>query len=333
MIYKIGSRNSEIIFTKHYKDFTDESNVYIIDETVANLYAFNLKNSYIFKASEENKNHKTLNEIYAFFSKTGVTRNTNVVAIGGGTTLDIGGFAAATYKRGTKLIYIPTTLLAQVDASLGGKTAINFENIKNLIGTFYSADKIIIDDSFLKTLPRKEVANGFAEIFKTALIENNGVLSKLKKFEIDTDIIKRTVRTKMEICQKDPFDQNIRKYLNLGHTFAHILESISNYAVPHGLAVATGIITASYLSYKLRYLTYDQFSFIKKTVSQFDFTPVTNHYHSIKNIDDKIILQDKKNDNAINLILLSSIFKPFIYKTNKINLIKEILVKTIDLIK
>ena len=169
---------------------------------------------------------------------------------------DITAFAASTYMRGCRLILIPTTFLGMIDAAIGGKTAVNFRGIKNNIGTFYPAEKVIIIPEFLKTLPEKEMKNGWAECIKISLIKKSKLYELLTTDnEINMDkIIKSSITLKAGICENDPEDKGERRLLNLGHTFGHVLETLSNFEISHGNAVAIGIRTAAKLSLEKNFI-------------------------------------------------------------------------------
>ncbi|HMB41637.1 MAG TPA: 3-dehydroquinate synthase [Balneolaceae bacterium] len=188
-----------------------------------------------------------------------VRRNTPIIVIGGGVTGDLGGFVAATTLRGVPFIHIPTTLLAMVDSSIGGKTGINFETGKNLIGSFNQPEAVIADTAFLQTLPDKEWINGLSEILKYAAIRDSSIFDEAKIFteqdksNIDRvklhSIINKSIRIKAEIVKEDEFESGVRAYLNFGHTFAHALEKACKFSeISHGEAVFLGMLAAKKLS-------------------------------------------------------------------------------------
>ncbi len=228
--------------------------VFIVDWNILNLYQriFNdVSNIYVFEATEQNKNLKETLKILNFFHQKKIDRTCNVCVIGGGITCDIGAFAASLWNRGVRLILVPTTLLAMVDASIGGKTAINYRGVKNKIGTFYHPEKIVIDTRFLLTLPQDAYYQGFVEILKHALLFSEPLFEKIIQkgiLGIDEDIIKKNIEFKISIVEKDPFEKNLRKVLNFGHTIGHAIEMACN--IPHGIAVATGM----YLELKVQQL-------------------------------------------------------------------------------
>jgi 3-dehydroquinate synthetase len=165
------------------------------------------------------------------------------VALGGGSTLDIAGFVAATHLRGIPWLPVPTTLVAQVDAAIGGKTAVDLPGGKNLVGAFHWPARVVVDPSMLATLPAEELRNGLAEVVKTGLLAGEAL------WELDTDEqVRRCAAFKSAVCLRDPFDRGERAQLNLGHTFAHALEAGSGYELPHGRALALGLLAALRLS-------------------------------------------------------------------------------------
>lgn len=237
------------------------SKVLIVDRNVYNKHKTlidKLKSPiFLYTASERNKSYSSILRILAFFHRNQVDRTTLIVAIGGGITCDIGSFAASIWKRGCKLMLVPTTLLAMVDAAIGGKTAINFKNVKNIIGTFYHPKYILIDKSFLKTLPNPIYIQGIPEIVKHAIISNKKLFNQLLKqaniFESYSDeLIMQNIETKLKIVLEDPFENNQRKILNFGHTIGHALEMA--YHLPHGNAVALGMLLETRTLMRMNYL-------------------------------------------------------------------------------
>jgi len=206
--------------------------------------------------SEDNKSLDTLQLIWQAMLKAGVTRHSLVVNIGGGVTTDMGGLAAALFMRGVSYVNVPTTLLAMVDASTGGKTAVNFAGIKNLIGAFYPPEATLIDTRFLLSLPREQLLSGFGEILKHALLD--GDIDRILSLDIFSltpaewaPLISRSVTFKRKVVEADPLERGLRRVLNLGHTAGHAYEAlaISNgRSVTHGCAVAQGLVTALVLS-------------------------------------------------------------------------------------
>lgn len=238
----------------------DASKVFILtDENVAPFwlpeveYGFGCENAVeiIIKPCEQHKNLSTVQRIWKALMKHHADRNALLVNLGGGTITDLGGFAASTYKRGVKFINIPTTLLGMVDAAIGGKTGIDFGGAKNQIGTFAEAEAVWVDPVFLSTLPRREVLSGLAEMLKYGFIADSKLLEiNLENYQ---DYILRIGEIKREIVAKDPFEKDLRKVLNFGHTLGHAIEShclTTAHPLLHGEAVALGMAAALWISVK-----------------------------------------------------------------------------------
>ena len=211
----------------------------------------------IIEATDTHKNLASLSHVWQELSDGKATRHTLLINIGGGMVTDLGGFAASTFKRGINYINIPTTLLSMVDASVGGKTGINFLGLKNEIGVFNNAKSVILDTEFLKTLNTENMLSGYAEMLKHGLISNDKMLGELLTFDIEQpDLIQlkrmvaESVAVKQRIVTEDPTEKGIRKALNLGHTAGHAFESfaLTHNPVLHGYAVAWGLIVELYLS-------------------------------------------------------------------------------------
>ena len=224
-------------------------------ESMAGVYPI------VISATDQHKNLESLSHVWSELQQHGATRHSLLVNLGGGMVTDLGGFAASTFKRGLHFINIPTTLLAMVDASVGGKTGINFGGLKNEIGVFRNADSVILDTTFLKTLDRENLLSGYAEMLKHALIDCEDhwaeILGNLEHLEcIDyleklTVLVARSVAVKQRIVTEDPTERGLRKALNLGHTAGHAFESLALERTPilHGYAVAYGLVVELYLSH------------------------------------------------------------------------------------
>lgn len=199
-------------------------------------------NSYLFKmkASEENKSFTNYQLIIDELIKNDFGKVDYILALGGGVVCDLAGFVASTYKRGIKLILVPTSMLACVDASVGGKVAINYNGIKNVIGTIYAPEMVIIDPYYLHSLPLTHLNNGLMEAYKMGLTLNKDILTNLKAKDY-LEVIKLSILSKAEIVNVDPFDNDLRHVLNFGHTLGHALEMIDE-DILHGYAIATGMV-------------------------------------------------------------------------------------------
>ena len=259
------------------------------------------------KSGEEYKNISTCNFIWEQLTINNFDRNALLINLGGGVIGDMGGFCATTYKRGLEFIHIPTTLLAMVDASVGGKLGIDFKGFKNQIGLFNNPKAVLISSEFLETLAESELKSGFAEVVKHALISDNSLWLKLKNTpftDLDwEDIIDTSVQIKNKIVLADPFEKGERKKLNFGHTFGHAIESYyleKRTPISHGEAVFMGMI----LETKISDLSESDKNEIKNYVlSNFalPYTPKKSSLH-------KFLINDKKNQNGkINFTLLNGI--------------------------
>ncbi len=269
------------------------------------------------KAGEKHKTLETLSGVWQTLSEKDATRHSLLLNLGGGMVSDLGGFAAATFKRGIRYLNIPTTLLAMVDASVGGKTGINFNGLKNEIGAFAPAKNVFIYTEFLKTLDSENLLSGYAEMLKHGLISNQEHWVELMNFNLEeTDylqlksLIRQSIQIKEHIVKQDPYEQNLRKALNLGHTAGHAFESLAllqNRPVLHGYAVAWGIACELYLSHtqagfpknKLR----QTIRFIKDNYGTFFID--CHQYEQLYSL----MKHDKKNMSAgtINFTLLKDI--------------------------
>lgn len=278
-------------------------------------------------SGDEHKSLENLTAIWQRLSEIEATRSTVVINLGGGMVGDMGGFAAATFKRGMKCINVPTTLLAAVDASVGGKTAINFNGMKNQIGVFAEPEAAIISTVFFNTLPEQQILSGYAEMLKHALLESPEMLAKLLKFSpvyplFDSQallpLLEESVEVKQRIVSADLTEQGLRKALNLGHTVGHAFESLAmsrKSPVPHGYAVAWGLVTELVLSHiKLQFPSETVHSFadyVRKNYGAFDID--CNDYPALLSA----MRQDKKNatPDSINFTLLSAVGEPHIDST------------------
>ena len=264
------------------------------------------------KEGEENKNTKNLYSAWTKISKLGGDRNSLLINLGGGLVLDLGGFVASTYNRGIDFINVPTTLLSMVDASIGGKVGINIGRLKNQVGVFNYPKLILIDTSFLETLPKREINSGFAEMLKHGLIfEKNyyKTLSELKNIDskLSTELIYNSIKIKNEVVNRDPKEKDFRKILNFGHTLGHAIESHflgkkKAKNLLHGEAISIGMILESYISYKILKLPYEQCKNIKQTINN-NFKKVKINKEDLKSIV-RLIKFDKKNRGEKVLFVL-----------------------------
>jgi len=298
-----------------------------------------------FNSSEKNKNQKSIDNILSILLSKNFNRNDCVISIGGGITGDVSGFAASIFKRGLKFINIPTTLLSQVDSSIGGKTGINTKYGKNLIGAFYPPSLVISDIIFLKSLPKREIICGYGEILKHAIITDRKFFAFLDIYSpqilnLKSPLIEKAIfkscSIKKKIVETDEREMGIRKILNFGHTFAHAYEATLGYSkkLNHGEAVILGIKTAAKFSLLNKILNIKEFSLIENHLDKLNLPGNINKFFSRNDLS-KILFfmnKDKKNNtDKINLVLLKKIGSP-VYKLQfnkkKINLfLKKELIK------
>ena len=295
------------------------------------------KSIHLFNPSEKNKNQESVNKILNKLLINNFNRGDCIISFGGGITGDVTGFAASIFKRGMKLINIPTTLLAQVDSSIGGKTGINNKYGKNLVGSFFQPDLVVSDINLLTTLPKREIVCGYGEIFKHSLIANKKIFdyldkNKFKVLNLQSPYIEKAIadscKIKKTIVQEDEKEKNLRKVLNLGHTFAHAYEAALRYSkkLNHGEAVILGITSAAKFSLENKFLKIKKYNKIISHINHLNLSLNLNKFFSKKNINLilNIMKSDKKNNSTnINLVLLKDLGKPIINKNFKIEKIRK----------
>ena len=284
------------------------------------------------QAGDAQKNIDSLQQIWRYLTENGATRKSLMINVGGGMITDMGGFAAATFKRGIDYINVSTTLLGAVDAATGGKTGINFLGLKNEIGAFYPAKKVLINVEFFRTLDDKNLRSGYAEMIKHALISSRKDLNDVLEIDLGSidfeklnNLLIRNIEIKENIVAADPREQNLRKALNLGHTFAHALESLSyktDNPVLHGYAVAWGMICELYLSHIKTGFPKDELMkmkyFIRENYGTYD-CGCTDYSEILE-----LMKHDKKNENReINFTLLAGVGEVKINQTATNEEIKE----------
>lgn len=302
-----------------YKEIVGNGKHVIIssENIIKNYPALFANNDHIIISdSEDNKTLQTIEEIISQLIKFGVDRNSYIIGIGGGIICDITGFVANIYMRGTKFGLIPTTLLSQIDAAIGGKNGVNFNGLKNFIGSFASPDFIIIDSSFIRTLPEIQYKSGLGEAIKYALIGNNEIMNMLscnakeillRDHTVVSNLVDKSIDSKISIAEKDPEDKGIRHILNFGHTIGHSIEIIDG--IPHGLAVIKGINAATDVSTRLGLLDDNNAARIKNLLVEYGYDIA----YSINDEHIKALSNDKKKGgNSIKMVLLQDIGNPII---------------------
>ena len=313
----------------------------LTDTTTQELCLPVIKNFYSLKhiqvitipASDSHKDIESLMMVWKGLQEGGASRHSCMINLGGGMVTDLGGFAASTFKRGINFINIPTTLLAMVDASVGGKTGINFGGLKNEVGVFNDSKYVILDTEFLKTLDDENICSGYAEMLKHGLISTEAMWEELVNFDLANPDLKQlqrmvgdSVKVKERIVELDPHEKGIRKALNLGHTFGHAFESwaLKRKPILHGYAVAFGLIPELYLSVAKTGFPTDKMrqtvTFIKENYGTLDIT--CDDYDELI----ELMHHDKKNQNGIiNFTMLGGIGDIRINQTATTEEIKEAL--------
>jgi len=317
--------------------------IVITNPTVKGLYGDTLLQSLNSKGFEthtlevaDGEQYKTLDTaayLYKSLSKLYAERGSTIIALGGGVIGDLAGFVASTYQRGVPLIQIPTTLLAQVDSSIGGKVAVNHEQLKNNIGTFYQPGLVICDAGLLKTLSEADFYNGIAEVIKSASIKDNEFFCfiednidaiKARETGILEEIVCRSAGIKAKVVFRDETDLGIRSILNFGHTIGHAVETVSQFRMAHGGAVAIGMVAASAISNKMGILSDYELDRLKKLIARFGL-PVEISGHKSDEIL-KAMKHDKKvSEGRIKFVLPKTIGDVFITDEVDLTLVREVL--------
>ncbi|MDP8231159.1 MAG: 3-dehydroquinate synthase family protein [Candidatus Zophobacter franzmannii] len=280
--------------------------VCIVDNKILELYpqlSATIPNNRIIPidAVEQNKSLQTVETILGHIQALNLKRSSIICGIGGGITTDITAFVASIFKRGTRLWLVPTTVIAMADAAIGGKTAINFQSIKNSIGTFYPAEKVIYSKEFLETLVEADLKSGSYELLKMSLLAESVAPSETSLFKT----IMESVHAKLLICINDLNDKGERRKLNLGHTFGHLIETVSDYQIKHGFAVGIGLRIALRLSLELNLINQTTYNRVNFVLEQHP-SPVMLDQQAILKIKEQgkeILLSDKKNTDKLTLIL------------------------------
>lgn len=288
--------------------------VIITDDNVAPLYLENAKNSllkagfsvksFIFPHSERSKNISVLSEILEFLAGEHITRSDMLVALGGGVTGDIVGFAASIYLRGIDFVQIPTSLLAAVDSSVGGKTAVNLTAGKNLAGSFYQPIAVICDYLCFKTLPSEFISDGTAEIIKYGMIQSPKLLDILENKKLEEnyeEIISHCVEIKSNIVMMDEFDKGERQLLNFGHTIGHAIEKISEFSVMHGHGVAIGMAYISKIAINIGYCHEDFSKRFSKLLEKYNLSAECDY--SPKEVYEASLGDKKRSGDKITLVM------------------------------
>jgi 3-dehydroquinate synthase len=313
----LPNNNSYDIFIEELKElYFDTKVVVVTNPTVSGFHLDYLKSKLDAKEfsivtipdGEEYKNMQTIDMILEHCFEHRLDRKSLLIAFGGGVIGDMTGFAASIYQRGINFVQIPTTLLSQVDASVGGKTGINNKFGKNLIGAFHQPQAVYIDPSMLKTLPKREFGAGVAEIVKMAVTFNKDFFEWLEQNDLNVEenvqiAIAKSVETKAYVVSQDEKEHGIRAALNYGHTFGHVVENETNYdTYLHGEAVGIGMMMANALAVKLGLMTSDEENRVKVLLEKYDI-PTTYKIKDVEDFYEHFFLDKKSLDNKIKFIL------------------------------
>lgn len=332
---KTSSGNYDIVIekgafdnlSKHISDVSTGKLFVVTDENVNEIYREKLEEQLsgfefecmVLPSGEKTKCLDVLGKIYSAMAGAKITRSDTVVAFGGGVIGDITGLAAATYLRGVNFIGIPTTLLSQVDSSVGGKVAIDLPEGKNLVGSFYPPKKVVVDTNFLKTLPQRVFNDGMAEVIKYACIRDEKLFDMLGGNAEDCidEIVYKCLDIKRQIVEADEFDKGERMILNFGHTFGHAVEKMYNYETyTHGEAVAIGMSKITHATENMKYTESGTAEKLDKLLKKYDLLFDSFEFDADKAME--IICLDKKGDgNSINYIFIKSIGVCEIVKKSK----------------
>ncbi len=275
-----------------------------------------------FTAGEENKNLKTVEGVYETLIQNKFDRNDMLLALGGGVVGDTTGFVAATYLRGIDFVQIPTTLLSQVDSSIGGKTGVDFEAYKNMVGAFYMPKLVYMNINTLMSLPRREYLSGMGEIIKHGLIKDREYFHWLNEnydkivdrdFQTLKEMLYVSCNIKRQVVENDPKEKGERALLNFGHTIGHAVEKLKNFTLLHGECVALGMCAAAYLTLNMNHIKEDEYELILDTIHKFELPTTTININAEEVVE--ATLNDKKMDSgSIKFILLNTIGDAYITK-------------------
>ena len=333
---KIAStiKNYEVIFNNELKLNED---YFIIDQKVFKLHKrvfskIDKDKIYLVEANESEKSYRRCADHIENLILLGLKRGHTVAAIGGGVIQDLSGFITSIMYRGLTWNFYPTTLLAQCDSCIGGKTSINLTGYKNTVGNFNPPDKIFLNEDFLKTLSKEEIQSGLGEILKVMVIDDKERINKkdfiscVKSSKIKSNILKTALEIKKEVIEKDEFDKNIRNIMNYGHTFGHAIEALTEFKIPHGIAVGLGIKIANETSLCLELVEKEKMKDVSECVEAFLNCNKDYLEEFLKKFKVQKYLEylskDKKNIDNSNLtcILVDSDVSPFKTQINNVKL-------------
>jgi len=305
--FKIQSHSKN--YRVHFVDNIMDSDIipklgthYIIDKNVFPLLDMNLPNVVLIDATEDTKSYRGVEPFITELLKMNLKRDSVLVAIGGGITQDIACFIATTFMRGIKWSFVPTTLFAQADSCIGSKSSINFNNYKNLLGSFSPPDRVYISTEFLNSLKDEDFKSGIGEIIKLCLVDND----LLKPGEINRNNVKtyihRALTIKKQYIEEDEFDQNIRQILNYGHCIGHGIESATNFAIPHGIAITMGMDVVNRFAYLEKLISLEWFEQTHKVLFE-NYKEFSDVYIDADKVCNALTKDKKNTGSKINFVL------------------------------
>ena len=334
-------KNYEVFFEDNFdkilKEFPIDS-VLIVDQNLKKKLEKKIRKKkfkilYI-AASEKIKSFEKIDEIIKKLIKISVNKTTTVVAIGGGTIQDLVAFISSIFFRGIDWIFVPTTLLSQCDSCIGGKTSINFYGIKNQLGNFYPPNRIFVNFNFLKDISNRDLKAGLGEMSHFYFVSGNSDFLIFDRYlkealnrrqDVIKKIIKRSLSIKKKFIEKDEFDKKERILLNYGHSFGHAIEKITNFKIPHGIAVANGMNIANFTSFKMNYISKNQFNKMSDTLDRLLGSDKLKKFKTVELI--KALKKDKNNfKGSIRLILTKGLGKMFVKNMKNPNKLRDILI-------
>lgn len=292
---------------------------------------FNTVCRFVFPAGEENKTLDVITNLYEFLIQHEFDRSDILIALGGGVTGDMTGYAAATYLRGIRFVQVPTSLLSMVDSSIGGKTGVDFRGYKNMVGAFYMPSLVYVNLSVLQTLDERQRASGMGEIIKHSLIRDKNYFTWMTEHKeeiclLDTDAIARLVlcsqKIKKQVVENDPTEKGERAHLNFGHTIGHAIEKALHFSLLHGECVGLGMVSAAYISVLRGNITKDELSLIETLIASYGL-PVRYNDLNNEEIIDNCFHDKKKEGNSIRFVLLDSIGSCYTTTTVTVNEMNE----------
>jgi 3-dehydroquinate synthase len=319
--YKFSTKSVDCYFDADFSFLEElvlkEKAIIISDDNIASIYeeAFKEWKVIAIKAGEENKQQSSVDTVIKELIKLQADRETFIIGVGGGVITDIAGYAASVYMRGVKFAFVPTTILAMVDAAIGGKNGVDVGVYKNLVGVIRHPEFLLYDYSFLKTLPQKEWINGFAEIIKHACIKDEKLFERLENNSLESfretpekiaNLIKGNVEIKYKVVSGDEFETGERKLLNFGHTLGHAIENI--YQLPHGYAISIGMVAACKISEAINNFSSTESARVIELLKKYNL-PVTlpERESRTRDIWEVLLMDKKKAGDAMNFILLNNI--------------------------